>query len=239
MQWMPHLLRASFVRACVVVALAYSATGALAEKKDHVHLTMNLAVAARPPLPAGDVLGLYAVEVLACPAPKAASSSSEHWLAWLDRATSSLMSSAWASHRDSFDGPGARTVNTRVRLDRDGSYPLGTLVIPSGRYCHVRLTLTRLPATSGPSALPALETSMRLSRPGNLPPVAPSYIVALELPFAKPWQAGHGNAQLAVTLDPSSAAPVLADASLSEGSLRRLVVARWVASSQLTWREQP
>ena len=160
-------------------------------------------------------------------------------LDWLDRISGSLMSSAWANHSDHFDRPGARIVTTRVRLDRADSYPLGTVVIPSGRYCQVRLTLTRLPATTGADALPALETSVRLSRPGNLPPMAPSYIVGLELPFAQPWQAGHGNAQLTLTLDPSSAAPVLADASLSEGALLRLVVARWVASSQLTLRQRP
>jgi hypothetical protein len=236
---MPCFLRAHLVRACVVVAMAYTATGAVAEKKDHVHLTMSLAVSARPPLPAGDVLGLYAVEVLACPAPKGVTSGRARVLAWLDRVSGSLMSSAWAYHRDNFDQPGARIVTTRVRLDRAGSYPLGTVVVPSGRYCTVRLTLTRLSATKGADALPALETSLRLSRPGNLPPMAPSHIVGLELPFTKPWQAGHGNAQLTLTLDPSSAAPVLADASLSEGALMRLVVARWVASSRLTLRQQP
>jgi hypothetical protein len=185
-----------------------------------------------PPLASGDVLGLNAMEMLACPPTKAAANGSAHWLAWLDRTTDRMMSSAWASHRDSFDRPGARIVHTRVRLDRAGSFALGALVLPSGRYCHVRLTFTRLPATTGANALPALENSLRFSRPGNLPPLAPSYIVGLELPFAKPWQAGHGNAQLTLSLDPSSAAPVLADASLSEGALLRLVVARWVASSQ-------
>ena len=225
--------------ACTILAMACSVAGAAEEKRDHVHLTLSLAVSARPPLPAGDVLGLYAVEVLACPAPQAVTSGRARWLALLDRVSGSLMSSAWASHRDQYDRPGARIVTTRVRLDRADSYPLGTVVIPSGRYCHVRMTLTRLPATTGAHALPALETSVRLSRPGNLPPMAPSYIVGLELPFAKPWQAGHGNAQLTLTLDPSSAAPVLADASLSEGALLRLVVARWVASSRLTLQQRP
>ena len=37
-----------------------------------------------------------------------------------------------------------------------------------------------------------------------------------------------------MTLDPSSAKPVLADASLSEGALLRLIVDRWVATSNLS-----
>jgi hypothetical protein len=221
------------VAACAFLAMACSAGPAAAEKQDHVHLTMNLVVSPRQPLTAGDVLGLYAVELLACPEPQSRANDRTRWLAWLDRVSDHLMSSAQASHRDRFDRPGARIVHTRVPLDRAGTYPLGRLVIPSGRYCRVRLTLTRLPATTDAHALPALETSVRLSRPGSLAPVATTYPVALELPLAQPWQAGHGNARMSLTLDPSSVAPVLANASLSEGALLRQVVARWVASSEV------
>lgn len=218
----------------MALATACSASSVAAEKQDHVHLALRVVIAPNPPMPAGDVLGLYAVEVLACPAPKAAMDVRATVLAWLDRATNVLVSPALASHRDHFDRPGARMVPTRLVLDRGATYPLGAVVVPSGTYCQVRLTLTRLPSVAKPNALPALNTSVRLTRPGALPPLALGYPVALELPFAKPWQVGHGQAQLTMTLNPASAMPVLADATLGEGSLMRQIVARWVATSSLS-----
>jgi hypothetical protein len=221
----------------VPLGLAGSPASAAAEKQDHVHLTLRLAVAPSRPVPAGDLLGLYAVEVLACPSEQAAQAAQgprQHLLSWLDDATDLLMSPARANHRDHFDRPGARIVPLRVPLDRAGRFDLGAVVLPSGRYCQVRLTLTRLPATPAPQAQPALDTSLRLTRPGALAPVATPYPMALELPFAQPWQAGHGTAQLTMTLDPAAARAVLADADLSEGALLRGVVQRWTQSSRLS-----
>jgi hypothetical protein len=228
-------LRTRLVCAFVAMAMAVAVTGASAEKLDHVHLTLSLAVSGTP-LTSGDVLGLYAVETVACPDSRAAGNERARGLVWLGGVGSDRVRVASVSHRDEFERPGARVVSNRVRLDRAGKYALGRAVIPSGRYCKVRLTLNRLPPTNGAGALPALETSVRLSRPGKLPPMALSYVVALELPFAKPWQAGHGSAQLTMSFDPSAAASVLADASLSEGALLRSVTERWIASSRLTFR---
>jgi hypothetical protein len=220
----------------VALALVISLPAEAIEQQDHVHLSLKLAVAPSRAMPAGDVLGLYAVEVLACAAPQADLSAQSRVLGWLDRATDVLLSPAWANHRDHFDRPGARIVPTRVRLDRAGSYPLGTVVVPSGMYCQVRLTLTRLPSTT---AAPPLASSVRLTRPAGLAEVSTPYPVPVELPLATPWQAGHGVALLTMTLDPAAAAPVLADRSLSEGGLMRQVVARWVAASRVQIGLQP
>ena len=226
-------LSACWPALCLVVA-AFPPPSLAVEKPDHVHLELRLVIASKPPLPAGDVLGLYAVEVLACPVKQSDNSFNAHLLSWLDSMAGLVISSAWANHRDHFDRAGARIVTTRVPLDRGGSYPLGTVEVPSGTYCQVRLTLTRLPKADQPNALRALDSSIRLTRPGSLPPIAVSYVVPLELPFSKAWHASQGKAELTMTLDPSSAKPVLADASLSEGALLRLIVDRWVATSNLS-----
>lgn len=205
------------------------------EKADHVHLSMTLVIAPSTPRPAGDMLGLYAVEVLACQDDKVAAALSprQSLLAWLDRATNVLMSSAQANHRDHFDRAGARIVPTRLPLNRQGRYKLGEVTLPQARYCSVRLTLTSLPAVTQPAPLPNLASSVRLTRPNGLPALELPYVVALELPLAKPWQANHGTAAMTLTLDPSAANDLLADASLSEGALVRLLRARWAARSKL------
>lgn len=219
---------------CLAFAAAFSQPSLAVEKPEQVQLALRLVIASKQPLPTGDVLGLYAVEVLACPVKQSDNSFDRALLSWLDSMVGMVISSAWANHRDHFDRPGARIVPTRVPLDRSASYPLGSVVIPSGFYCQVRLTLTRLPKTDQPKALPALDNSIRLTRPGSLPPIAVSYVLPLELPFSKPWHAGQGKAELTMTLDPSAAKSVLADASLSEGALLRLIAARWVATSNLS-----
>ena len=233
-QTLSRRLSACWLTLCLALTATFSPPSLAVEKPDHVHLALRLVVAAKQPLPTGDVLGLYALEVLACPAKLSDKSFDTQLRSWLDSLAGLLVSSAWANHRDHFDRPGARIIPTRVPLDRGGSYSLGAVEMPSGLYCQVRLTLTRLPKTEQPKALPALDNSIRLTRPGALPPVAVSYVVPLELPFGKPWQASQGKAELTMTLDPSSANPVLADASLSEGALLRLIVARWVDTSKLS-----
>ena len=219
---------------CLALAAAFSQPSLAVEKPEQVQLALRLVIASKQPLPTGDVLGLYAVEVLACPLKQSEKQVGERLLSWLDSMAGLLVSSAWANHRDHFDRPSAIIVPTRLPLDRGASYSLGTVVVPSGIYCQVRLTLTRLPKADQPNALPALDSSIRLTRPGSLPPIALSYIVPLELPFSKPWHAGQGKAELTMTLNTSSAKPVLADASLSEGALLRLIVDRWIATSKMS-----
>lgn len=94
-----------------------------AEKADHGHLSLVLAPSQA--LATGDSMGLYAVELLACPGDGAARQpvtwrqTTAPW-AWLDRLTDMLFSSAHANHRDRFDRPGPRIVALRVPLDRAG-----------------------------------------------------------------------------------------------------------------------
>jgi hypothetical protein len=217
--------------AAAVAAAAVPA--AAAEKRDHVHLQVTLAVAPSQPRAAGDALGIYAIEMLACKADKGARLHGNGLLAGLDRATDLLISSAWANHRDRFDRPGAKIVTIRAPLDRASRILLGDVVLPQGSYCQIRLTLTRLPRTTQPKALPPLDTSVRLARPGALPALAVAYPVPLELPLSNPWHAKHGAAALTITLDPAAANDVLADASLGEGAVVRLLTARWVQRSLL------
>jgi hypothetical protein len=212
-----------------------------AEKQDHVHLKMTLVVPPTPSRAAGDVLGVYAAEVLLCPADQASLGLRDGLSARLGRFGDMLgnvlgdflVSPAFANHRDHFDRPGAKIVSQRVALDLPGKFSLGAVVVPSGSYCHIRLTLTRLPSVSQPTILSALETSVRVARPGALPAMALTYAVPLELPFAKAWRASHGAAELTVTLDTAAADATLADASLSEGALVRLVTARWASQSKV------
>lgn len=222
---------------CLAFATTSSFSVLAVEKQDHVHLSLKLAIAAEHTLPKGNVLGLYAVEVLACPAKQSSLGFRDHLVAVLNRVADMVMSSAMANHRDRFDRAGARIVQTRVPLDRAGNFPLGAVVVPEGLYCQVRLSLTRLPSTVQPTELPALETSVHLTRPGALAPLAVGYVVPIEISFATPWRASHGQAELSIALEPSSAKSVLADASLGEGALVRLVSARWAATGHLKLKQ--
>lgn len=209
------------------------------EKVPNDRLKLNLVVTPSKAMPKTDSMGVYAVEMLECQNKQVTqlypvAEKNNHWLlGLLENTTDLLVSSAWANHRDHFDRPGAKIVTTRVFFNKPSKFNFGEVTVSQASYCQVRLTLTRLAGSNEPNGLPALETSIYLTRPAKLAAVALNYPVALVLNLPSPWQAKQGMATLTMTLDPASASDILADASLGEGALIRKLAERWVQTSHV------
>jgi hypothetical protein len=213
----PHWLVLSV--AAAVTTLAQAGTSKAA---DHLHLKVDIVIAPSQPGTPGDIMGVYAFELLPCLADKAAQPSSTVLLELAKQSVMSLIPSAQANHREHFDGPGARAVMQRVPLDRARRVPLGNIPVATGlNYCRVRLTLARLPSTQTPVRQPALETSVFMARPAGLAPLALGYAHPFDMNLVKPWKGLASSATLTITLDPSLAKPVLADTSLDIGVMNR------------------
>jgi hypothetical protein len=185
------------------------------EKKAASFLKIAIAVAPSQARVKGDMLGIHAVEVIPCDSNK----------------TSRLTTLQWVNHRERFDHIGAKVVTARVPLDRARQVDLGRIDIESGQYCHLRFTLMRLPIATHPELLPALDTSLRLARPGQLQPVLISYAIPFVLPLPKPWAVSDGPAVLTVRLDPASANAVLADPKIDAGTIEQRIMMRWKETS--------
>jgi hypothetical protein len=207
------------------------------EKVPNDRLKLSLFVVPSKAMLKSDSMGIYAVEMLECQNKqvtqfKPVVEKNNNWLlGLLENTTDLFVSSAWANHRDHFDRPGAKIVTTRVFFNKPSKVNFGEVSMSQASYCQVRLTLTRLAGSNEPKGLPALETSIYLTRPAKLPVVALNYPVALVLNLPSPWQAKQGMATLTMTLDPASASDILADVSLGEGALIRKLAERWVQTS--------
>ena len=212
----------SLVLAAAITLLTQAGT---AEAADHLHLKVDIVIAPSQPGTPGDIMGIYAFELLPCVAAKGAELGGISLFALAKKSVLFLIPSAQANHRERFDGPGAREVMQRVPLDQTRRVPLGKIPVATGlNYCRVRLTLARLPSVQTPVRLPALETSVFMARPGGLAPLAMAYAHPFDMNLTKPWQpfASFASfATLTITLDPSLARPVLADAALEIGVLNR------------------
>ena len=212
------------MKPCWLVMAAAAAISSLspagaAETPDHLHLKVDIVVAPSLPGTPGDIMGIYAFELLPCVAAKVAGPGNTGLLELAKKSVLALIPSAQANHREHFDGPGAREVMQRVPLDQARRVPLGNIPVATGlNYCRVRLTLARLPSTQTPLRLPALETSVFMARPAGLAPLALGYAHPFDMNLAKP---STQSATLTITLDPSLAKPVLADAALEIGVLNR------------------
>ena len=208
------------------------------EKVPNDRLKLSLVVKPSKAMPKSDSMGVYAVEMLECQNKqvnqfKPVVENNNWLLGLLENTTDLFVSSAWANHRDHFDRPGAKIVTTRVFLNKPSKFNFDEVTVSQASYCQVRLTLTRLAGSNEPKGLPALETSIYLTRPAKLAAVALNYPVALVLNLPSPWQAKQGMATLTMTLDPASASDILADASLGEGALIRKLAERWVQTSHV------
>jgi hypothetical protein len=205
--------------AAVMPSLAKAGT---AEAPDHLHLKVEIVIAPTQPGTPGDVMGIYAFELLPCVAAKSAGLGGTSLLGLAKKSVLLLIPSAQANHRERFDGPGAREVMQRVPLDQARRVPLGNIPVATGlNYCRVRLTLARLPSTQMPVPLPALENSVFMARPGGLAPLAMGYAHPFDMSLTKPWKPSTTSAKLTITLDPTLARPVLADTALDIGVLNR------------------
>ena len=214
------------MKTCWLVLAAAAITllrqGGTAEAADHLHLKVDIVIAPSQPGTPGDIMGIYAFELLPCVAAKGAELGGTSLFALAKKSMLFLIPSAQANHRERFDGPGAREVMQRVPLDQTRRVPLGKIPVATGlNYCRVRLTLARLPSVQTPVRLPALETSVFMARPGGLAPLAMAYAHPFDMNLTKPWQPFASSATLTITLDPSLARPVLADAALEIGVLNR------------------
>ena len=215
------------MKSCWLVLAAAAATPSLAqagaaEALDHLHLKVDIVIAPSQPGMPGDIMGIYAFELLPCVVAKGAGLDGWSIFELAKKSVLLLIPSAQANHREHFDGPGAREVMQRVPLDRAKRVPLGSIPVATGlNYCRVRLTLARLPSTKNPVRQPALETSVFMARPAGLAPLALGYAHPFDMNLAKPWKATSGAATMTITLDPSLAKPVLADAALEIGVLNR------------------
>jgi hypothetical protein len=207
----------------VFVAVASSLVQAgTAQAPDHLHVKVDIVIAPSQPGTPGDMMGIYAFELLPCAPAKGAGLGGTSILEIAKQSVLLFIPSAQANHREHFDGPGAREVMQRVPLDQARRVPLGNIPVATGlNYCRVRLTLARLPSTQIPVRLPALETSVFMARPGGLAPLAMAYAHPFDMNLAKPWKPSSRSATLAITLDPALAKPVLADATLDIGVLNR------------------
>ena len=141
-----------------------------------------------------------------------------------------LVGTAYANHRDRFDGPAGIEFRMRVALDRPGNTLLGELVVPSTRYCRVLLTLARLPAATG---LPALENSLRLSVP-DAAPLEIAFRESIALALSKPWVPDGAAAQLKITLRPRATQSLLAQKNGDFGVFSQRVVTRLTEASSAT-----
>lgn len=201
---------------------------------DHTHLTVVVEVPAGEASGEGDALGVYAVQLQPCLASSGLTSRADPQeptfsLArfTVERLLSVLVGTAYANHRDRFDGPAASEFRTRVALDRPGNTTLGELVVPPARYCRVLLTLARLPTAKG---LPALENSLRLSAPGAAP-LEIAFRESIALSLSKLWVADGAAAQLKITLRPRATQSLLAQQSEDFGVLSQRVMTRLTEAS--------
>lgn len=212
---------------CCLVLAAAAAMASLtqaetAEKSDHLHLKVEIVIAPSQSGTPGDVMGIYAFELLPCIASKSAEPGGTSLLELAKKSFLLMIPSAQANHRERFDGPGAREVMQRVPLDQARRVPLGDIPVATElNYCRVRLTLARLPSTQTPAPLAALEHSVFMARPNGLAPLAMGYAHPFDMNLAKPWKPSVTSAKLTITLDPALARPVLADTTLDIGVLNR------------------
>lgn len=202
----------------------------------HAHLQIKAAIPAAYLGSKGDVLGIYAVEMIPCTKDKTKAKDMAYLeegknlqpnilQAVLETTTDLFVSSAWANHRQKFDGPASKEVKQRLSLDQSQDVDIGNLPIALGTYCKVRLILARLPAVTQPVSLPALPFSFRMARPGTLPALELNYSHPFIIGLKAPWVAKEGStSKLNITLYPSLAQPLLADAKLDEGTLSQKVL---------------
>ena len=205
-----------------ILALAAGIACGIALADDHAHVEAVVSVSADALGSPGDVLGVYAIELLPCARAARAGSRLDALFAGL---SALLVPSAHANHRERFDGPAAKEVLRRVPLDQAQATALGELIVPRGTYCEVRLTLARLPAVQGPVPIPALPASLRLARPGALPPFLIDYSQPVAIGLTERWNAGNCPARLTVLLRPGKLRPLLANAALDFGELSQRVLA--------------
>ena len=72
--------------------------------------------------------------------------------------------------------------------------------------------------------LPTLPASLRLARPGALPPFLIDYSQPVTIGLAERWSAGNCPARLTVLLRPGKLRPLLANAALDFGELSQRVL---------------
>jgi hypothetical protein len=216
------------------VLLAFCVMSTLHAAPDHTHLAVVVEIPAGETSGLGDALGVYAVQLQPCQVsseltPHADPHEPTRSFSQLvvERLLSAVSGTAYANHRERFDGPAASEFRRRVALDRAGNTSLGELVVPSARYCGVLLTLARLPAIDG---LLALENSVRLSAPGTAS-LGIAFRESITLSLSKPWLAEGAPAQLKITLRPRATQALLAQQTDDFGVLSQRVMARLAEAS--------
>ena len=223
----------------VALVMSGSAVGAPAGQTSHTHLAVTLSIQPSQPGVAGDMVGVYSFEIIACDAAR----QSLGFVDVLQAAASTLgglfLSPAHANHRDHFDRVGARQSLIRVPLVQAGQFNLGEVDVTAQSYCHLRLTFARLPVVTGPKPLPALETSIFMNRPAGLKPLALPYAVPFELPLAQPWRPGRKGSHLRITIDPAAAYGALRDRASEDGTLGQRVVSQWRKTTEVRFSTQP
>lgn len=132
--------------------------GATAHAAVHSHVRVVIEVRADDTGPTGDVMGLYAVELVACAVPlgRAAQPVPAHTSLTqrvVESVFAAISGTAQANHRDRFDGLAAREFMQLVALDRASRDVLGELDVSAAEYCQLRLTLARFPSTATRAAL--------------------------------------------------------------------------------------
>ena len=230
-------LKGTLLMVCSVLALPL--VQAQEKEQPHAHLQVKAAVPAAYLGSKGDILGIYAVEMIPCVKTNASAASissnvsieestdlkSNILQAMLEKTTDLLVSSAWANHREKFNGPASKEVMERFPLDQSHEVNIGNLPIALGTYCKVRLVLARLPSVTQPVSIPALPFSFRMARPGKLAPIELNYSHPFIIDLKAPWTAKEGStSKLKITLYPSVVKPLLADAKLDEGTLSQKVL---------------
>jgi hypothetical protein len=210
---------------CAWLLLAFDAGGTLAHPAEHGHIRVVIDIRASDIGATGDVLGLYAAELVACDGrlsladptlPTSASVSQRT----VESIFAVISGTAHANHRERLDGPAAREFMQPVALDRAGRTVLGELDAATGSYCHVRLTLARLPSTA---TRPALPHSLRLSgETGGV--LALDYRETLQVLLTKPWRASGGSIELTVRLRPRTAQALIPFETDDMGAVSQRVV---------------
>ncbi len=204
-----------------------------ADAADHFHVSTTIEVKAADVSAKGDALGLYAAQVLPCESSAAATATpnaQSRIKAFVDALLGAISGTAYANHREHFDGPAAAEFMTRIALDRASARRIGEIIAPGGRYCRVLLTLARLPAAQD---VPALSFSLRLSTPHG-GEVNLEFRESLMLTLDKPWQADSHAAVLTITLRPNATRELLSKATTSTddfGALSQRVVTRLAQAS--------
>jgi hypothetical protein len=225
MKCLKQALLQTLFTACLLLALPLAQAQS---EQEHAHLQVNVAVAPGFLGSKGDVMGIYAIEMIPCLKataylePVRPHRNGLHAVA--DAATDLFVSPAWANHREKFDGPSSKEVRQRVPLDQSQDVDIGELPVALGTYCQVRLTLARLPSVAQPVSLPALPYSFRMARPGSLPPLELNYAHPFIIALKKPWIANGKVSNLKITLYPLLVQPLLADTSLDAGTLSQKVL---------------